>query len=275
MLHVERVEASTETPSKTFLFLHGILGSGTNLRTIAKRFVTQCPAWSAVLVDLRGHGKSPHGDDPQTLAACAHDLEVVAAQLAYPVRGVLGHSFGGKVAMAYAAQHRAELERLVVVDSMPGARRGGRGSESTLSVIEALKSVPAMHPNRDSFIDAMVRLGVERSTAMWLAMSLRREPEGFRIGFDLAQIDALLDDYFAVDQWPVLALGTDTNTQVIVGDRSPVFAEEDRARCLALQGDSKLEVVTLPAGHWVHVDDPDGLVKALVHPRTHVAKEPS
>lgn len=271
MLHVERVEASTETPTKTFLFLHGILGSGTNLRTIAKRFVTQCPTWSAVLVDLRGHGKSPHGDDPQTLASCADDLEAVATQLAYPVRGVLGHSFGGKVAMAYAARHRAELERLVVVDSMPGARRGGRGSESTLSVIEALKSVPVMHPNRDSFVDALVRLRVERSTAMWLAMSLKREPEGFRIGFDLAQIDALLDDYFEVDQWPVLALGRCANTQLIIGEKSPVFGSEDRARSLALQDDSKVEVVMLPAGHWVHVDDPDGLVEALVHP----AKEPS
>ena len=266
MLHVERVEAPTEVPSKTFLFLHGILGSGANLRTIARRFVALCPSWSVVLVDLRGHGASPVGQGPHTLAACAADLEELSAGLAHPVRGILGHSFGGKVALAYAAGHRAELERLVVVDSMPGARAAGRGSESTLAVIEALKHVGPAHPNRDSFVDALVRLGVERSTAMWLAMSLKRTPEGFRVGFDLAAIDALLEDYFAVDLWPVLGLGSRQDTQLILGDLSPVFAAEDRARCLALQEDLKLELVTLAAGHWVHVDDPNGLVKALTGP---------
>ena len=271
MMHFERVESNDGTPAKSFLFLHGILGSGGNLRSIAKRFVASEPSWSVVLVDLRGHGKSPVGEAPHTLIACVGDLEALGAKLAYPVRGILGHSFGGKVALAYAGTHRAELERLVVVDSMPGTRRGGRGSESTLAVIEALKRMDAVYATRDSFIDALVKEGVERTTAMWLAMSLKREPDGLRLSFDMNSIDALLDDYFEVDLWPVLSLGTRFDTQVIIGDKSKVFAEEDRARCLALEVDSKLEVVTLPAGHWVHVDDGDGLVNALANP----AKEPA
>lgn len=266
MLHFERVESNALTPTKSFLFLHGILGSGGNLRSIAKRFVAADPSWSVVLVDLRGHGKSAALEAPHTLIACVGDLEALGATLAYPVRGILGHSFGGKVALAYAGTHRAELERLVVVDSMPGARRGGRGSESTLAVIDALKRVNFAYATRDSFIDALVKEGVERTTAMWLAMSLRREPDGFHLSFDMRSIDALLDDYFEVDLWAVLSLGTRSNTQVIIGEKSSVFAEEDRARCLALEGDAKLEVVMLPAGHWVHVDDADGLVNALANP---------
>jgi len=271
MLHFERVESNVGTPNKSFLFLHGILGSGGNLRSIARRLVAADSSWSVVLVDLRGHGKSPVGEAPHTLLGCVGDLEALGGTLAYPARGILGHSFGGKVALAYAGTHRAELERLVVVDSMPGARRGGLGSEGTLSVIEALKRVDAFYATRDSFIDALVKQGVERTTAMWLAMSLKREPEGLRMTFDMKVIDALLDDYLEVDLWSVLSLGTRFNTQVIIGEKSNVFTEEDRARCRALEVDSKVEVVTLPAGHSVHVDDADGLVNALANP----AKEPS
>jgi pimeloyl-ACP methyl ester carboxylesterase len=53
LLHVDLVTAAGATPTRAFLFLHGILGQGTNLRTLARRFVEARPMVQAVLVDLR------------------------------------------------------------------------------------------------------------------------------------------------------------------------------------------------------------------------------
>ena len=62
--------------TQRLLFLHGMLGRGANLRTIARRFVDQRPAWDAWLVDLRGHGASPKGSPEPSLAAAADDVEI-------------------------------------------------------------------------------------------------------------------------------------------------------------------------------------------------------
>src|SRR4051812_33412858 len=116
-----------EAPSRLLLFLHGILGSGPNWRTFAKQIVAARPDWGAVLVDLRLHGESQDGfAPPHTLAAAAADLEELIATLeqtdeAAPlvvrprVRGVLGHSFGGKVALELARQRAGDLDQLFVV----------------------------------------------------------------------------------------------------------------------------------------------------------------
>ena len=42
--------------NKTMAFLHGILGSGSNWRSFAKRLVQDKPGWRALLIDLRKHG---------------------------------------------------------------------------------------------------------------------------------------------------------------------------------------------------------------------------
>ena len=47
------VTAEGARPERAILFLHGILGSGGNWRTFARRFVAARPDWAAVLVDLR------------------------------------------------------------------------------------------------------------------------------------------------------------------------------------------------------------------------------
>src|SRR5262245_2654909 len=78
------------------IFLHGILGRGNNLRTIARRFVEARPDWTAWLVDLRGHGRSPKALPNPSLEAAARDVVDLAAQAAQPVRAIVGHSFGGK-----------------------------------------------------------------------------------------------------------------------------------------------------------------------------------
>ena len=71
------VELSFETirgpksAERRIVFLHGIMGSGANLRTIARRFVSARPEFEAWLVDLRGHGSSPKGTRDSSLQAAA------------------------------------------------------------------------------------------------------------------------------------------------------------------------------------------------------------
>jgi len=66
-LAFERIDG--ERPERTILFLHGMLGKGGNLQTLAKRFVQEQPGWTALLVDLRGHGRSPKGTPGASLEA--------------------------------------------------------------------------------------------------------------------------------------------------------------------------------------------------------------
>jgi pimeloyl-ACP methyl ester carboxylesterase len=51
---------------------------------------------------------------------------------------------------------------------------------------------------------------------------------------------------------------------LVIGDRSPVFDAADRAHAERLARDGRASLDVLPAGHWVHVDDPDGLTRALL-----------
>src|SRR5687767_12064792 len=87
-------------PRRWIMFLHGILGSGANWRSFAKGLLAACPGWGAVLVDLRMHGSSQGFAPPHTVAAAAADLASLG--LPGPLGAVVAHSFGGKVALAYA-----------------------------------------------------------------------------------------------------------------------------------------------------------------------------
>ena len=90
------------------IFLHGILGTGRNWKTPAKRIVASHPHWQALLVDHRGHGASEEGGEPHDLESCAEDLNQLLHGLSLRPDVVCGHSFGGKVALAFK---KASLEK--------------------------------------------------------------------------------------------------------------------------------------------------------------------
>lgn len=243
------------------LFLHGILGSGANLRTLARRFVQARPRWGAVLVDLRKHGASQHFSPPHTVVAAAHDLDVLSSHVPGPIRGVWGHSFGGKVALQYASEH--ELDEVFLIDSNPGLRLEARGSESTMAVIAMLGELQEWWPTRQSFIDEVVRRGHTLAIAQWLAMNLDRGEHGVRFGLSLGAIRLLLDDYFTRDLWSVLEHPR-SHIVVVNGGRSNVYDVRDTARLAALVSD-RVEVHVVPqAGHWVHAEAPDELLKIMI-----------
>ncbi len=268
---------SPAKPTRWMVFLHGILGSGANWRTFAKQIVAASPEWGAVLVDLRLHGESQQVSPPHTLAAAARDVQELIAHLESSaqnglanggagVRAVLGHSFGGKVALELATQRNGDLDELFVVDSTPSARPDRHGSESTQHIVDLLTHLPTEFPDRAAFTAWIEERGVSRPTAMWLAMNVRPVPNSTRFVFrvDIASIRELLDDYFRVDLWGLLEhppAGAPMRAHLIVGGKSGVVDAADRAhveRCPR----TTLDVIE-EADHWVHVDAPDAL-RAIV-----------
>lgn len=255
------IEPPTGKAGKWMLFLHGILGSGANWRSFARAFVKERPEWGAVLVDLRLHGDSTSGfAPPHTVASAAADVHELFPLVPGPVRGVLAHSFGGKVSLALVDRLKGDLDHLFVVDATPGARLDARGSESTKHIVELLSSLPDRLASRDEFMKLIEEKGVTRPTAMWLAMNVRPvvNTTEFVFRIDVAAVRQMLDDYFAVDLWPIVERNEGVVCKhLVAGGKSSVVDAPDRDRW------SKAPRATVDvieeAGHWVHADCPDAL----------------
>lgn len=266
-LFVDRI--TPEGADREAVFLHGILGSGQNLRTVARRFTESCPGWGAAVVDLRGHGRSMDIDAaPATLATCAADLLQTLKIAPLRTGAIIGHSFGGKVAIELVARTAEQpIDHLVVIDSLPGARPDHRGSESIKEVLRALDAAPGPFESRNAFTAEMERLGLSKPIAQWLGTSVRRLEDGtFRFGIDLSFVRAVLADYFTHDDWATLeSPPAGTRPHLLIGGRSSVFSAEDRARAEALAARGVLTVDVLETGHWVHAEAPEAVVSVLAH----------
>ncbi|WP_394833502.1 alpha/beta hydrolase [Pendulispora rubella] len=259
------------TPTRWIFFLHGILGSGNNFRTLARRWVQARPHLGLVLVDLRMHGRSQGFEPPHTIESAAKDLVALEAEVTArggTVCGVVGHSFGGKVALQYVADKRGELDRAWIIDSTPGARPNAAGSESTVRVYQLLRTLPPRFESRQAFNDALAAGGLDAGMVQWLAMNVDSIPGGgYRFRLDLDAIGALLGDYFEQDLWPVVENPPGTiSIELIIGGRSKVLDEADRQRAerAARQSPGRVDVhIIAGASHWVHVDAPDELFELL------------
>jgi pimeloyl-ACP methyl ester carboxylesterase len=207
------------------------------------------------------HGQSQGAPPPHTIASAADDLVRLGESLSLPIAGVMGHSFGGKVALAYASRRALpELEQAWVLDASPGTRRD-RASE-TEAVLRTLRAVPEELPSRERFLEIVAAHGHPRAIADWMAMNLRRADDGFRLRLDLDAVEALLDAYFAADLWPVLEHAQGARAfHVVVAGQSDALDAADRARLAAIAArEPRVHPhFVAEAGHWVHVDAPDAI----------------
>lgn len=279
-LAVEHLPGSVPSTRRA-VFLHGMLGRGNNLRSLARRFVDARPGWDALLVDLRGHGASPKSSPDPSLSAAAGDVHALCA--GSNVAALIGHSFGGKVALEVARiAHSAGsqtgtaalalpgLAHVVTLDTNPGVRRPGdvTGRDSVVAVLQLLAGLPAVHASRTAFVEALVAQGLSRMLAGWLAQSTEAAPTApgaVRFALDLGELRALLDSYFANDLWPFLSQPPPgLHIHLVIGERSASYSPADRERAAQLAATwPQITVDLLPTDHWVHAEDPEGLLKLL------------
>jgi pimeloyl-ACP methyl ester carboxylesterase len=248
------------------LVAHGILGAGRNWRGLARTLADRHPTWRFALPDLRGHAGAAPRPPPHTVAACAADLADLCAEIGEPEL-VVGHSFGGKVALAWAARHGGPKTRLQILDCPPGP--ASPAGADALAVLAAVRAAPVPSPDRGPIRAFLRDRGISEPVVAWLATSLVQGEDGWRWGYDIPAIDALLADFFALDCWPFLLGPPAARVRFLRAGRSDRWTAAELGRFAALPPTSPVSLdVLAEAGHWLHVDDPEGTMRWMAEDLT-------
>ncbi len=228
---------------------------------MGRRLAKSYPDWRFVLIDLRGHGDSHGLIGPHTIESCADDLISLCSEIGHTPSLVIGHSFGGKVALAYGRRQPEALQAIWSLDSPPGVDTIASGI-SIDRVIDTARSAPTPLSHRLAAVPHFEEAGYDRSVASWMTTNLKRSGDGFVWRFDLDVIEELLNDYRQDSLWSFLE---DPDRRVTVNfllaGRTTWWRGPVQDRLMALDRSFVHELSE--AGHWVHIDDPDGLVQAL------------
>ncbi len=248
------------------VILHGLYGSGDNWLTIARELAGICTVY---LPDQRNHGKSPHTDS-HTYDDLVADLLDFLDQQEIKKCILMGHSMGGKAALAFASRYPSRISKLIVVDISPadfgekenrtrqtGFHRELTGTLRSMPVERFASLREASKAFSEKFSD--LRLG------QFMLKNLTRVPEGgFRWRINLEALEKHL---------PEIARGLDAETLkhnifrqfpilFIRGGKSQYFTEEDVVRVREMLPMATVSTIK-NGGHWLHAEEP-ALFTAMV-----------
>lgn len=264
LLHHDRITADDATPERWLLVLAGIYGAGRNWGSVARRLVDERSGWGAVPVDLRGHGSSPAMEPPHTVEACAADLAALVEAEEIRAEAILGHSFGGKVALLYARRRPEALRHVFVIDSTPDAREPGG---SAWAMLEVLRDAPGPFATREAAIEAVLAGGFAPPVAQWMSTNVDRgDDEAYRWRLDPDQMEALLRDFFREDAWDVVEDPPEGCTiHLVRASESNVLTDEAAERIeAAARATDRVRLHRVEGGHWLNADNPEALHRLLV-----------
>jgi len=164
---------NAKRPTPT-VFIHGFLGSAMNFRSLGQnedfmgdRFVHS--------LDIRNHGRSPHVDS-MLWSEMAGDVVKFLDYEGYDQAQIVGHSLGGKIAMAMALLHPERVANLVVVDIAPV---NYPPVSEPLLILQAMDELPLDQIHTRSDADEMLRESIPSELVRGFALqNLMPEPNG-------------------------------------------------------------------------------------------------
>ena len=241
------VDHGTAGNAVPLVLLHGLFGAAGNFGAIQRRLATDR---RVVALDLRNHGASPHAA-AMDYAAMAQDVTESLDALAVGPAAILGHSMGGKVAMALALMHPARVERLVIADIAPA-----QYEPHFRTLARAMQALPVVPGQTRAAADAALAPAIPDAALRGFLLQGFRPGTGWRIGLD--QIAAALP---AIEDWTVTGR-YDGPALCLLGEHSEYVLPEHRPVFRALF--PAIKFTTLHgAGHWLHSDAPDAFVAAV------------
>ena len=246
--------------TRHLVMLHGIYGRGRNWQGIARSLVASRPDYTCWLVDLPHHGHAgsgAHGDTVQGLAADVWDW--LKASDITP-SAILGHSYGGKVALAMTLTARALPLQVWIIDSTPEAKPP---SGSAWAMLEAVRGLPARFESREAAQAALVERGYTVGVAQWMTTNLARDGDSFRWTLDFAAMERLLLNFFETPMWePIESPAPAHELHILKATESSAISAEAVRRIEAAAG-ARVHLHYGEGGHWIHAERPDVVTKLL------------
>jgi pimeloyl-ACP methyl ester carboxylesterase len=226
-------------PGTPLMIAHGLFGSARNWGVIAKRLSDARPVTA---VDMRNHGASP--------ATGTHGYDDLAADLAAAMgdlpHDVLGHSMGGKAAMALALSRPDRVRKLIVADIAPVAY-----AHSQSHLIAAMRRVDPGRLARRSEADALLAADIEDATTRaFLLQSL-----DLKSGRWALNLDTLEREMDRITGWPDPPGRFEGPALFLAGGASDYVRLEHRETIRALFPAARIARIP-QAGHWLHAERP-------------------
>lgn len=229
------------------MLVHGLFGSLDNLGVLARDLVTD---HDILQVDMRNHGLSPRADE-MNYPAMAQDLLDTLDAHNIEKATVIGHSMGGKAVMALTALAPERIEHLVAIDIAPVDYHVRRHDE----IFAAINAVTrAGVSSRQQAATVMREFLAEEGVIQFLLKS-------FVDGEWRFNVPVLWDQYPHIVGWKTIP-AWDHPALFIPGGNSPYVTEAYRDDLLSQFPQARAHVIA-GAGHWVHAEKPDAVLRAI------------
>ncbi|BBT72028.1 MULTISPECIES: esterase [Enterobacteriaceae] len=229
------------------VLVHGLFGSLDNLGILARDLVSD---HDIIQVDMRNHGLSPRADE-MNYPAMAQDLLDTLDANQIEKATLIGHSMGGKAVMAMTALAPERIDRLVAIDIAPVDYHVRRHDE-IFAAINAVTSAGVA--TRQQAATVMREYLHEEGVIQFLLKSF--VDGGWRFN-----VPVLWEQYPHIVGWEAIP-ARDHPALFIPGGNSPYVTEAYRADLLAQFPQARAHVIA-GAGHWVHAEKPDAVLRAI------------
>ena len=235
------------------VILHGLFGAGRNWSQVAQALAADHRVY---LPDARNHGASPWAESMSYVEMADDVLALIEReQMRRPF--VIGHSMGGKTAMALALSHPEAIGGIAVIDIAPESYAG-----QFSSYVSAMRSLEmASAASRREIQQALAdNLGAE-TPADYLMQSLRRQNDRFDWRLNLLATGLCMRELCGFPD-ALREARYDGPALFIHGAESDYVRPASFAGIRALFPRAGAERIA-DAGHWVHADQPAALLCGL------------
>ncbi|MGX9962649.1 alpha/beta fold hydrolase [Roseomonas sp. F4] len=247
-----KLNVTTMGEGAPVVLLHGLLGAGQNFGAVQKALAAD--GFRVLALDLRNHGASPHADGMAYADMAADVAETLQAEGAWPA-AIIGHSMGGKVAMALALTEGHGVSRLLVADIAPVTYP----SPLFNTYIAAMQAIPLRSGLTRREADAALVAAVPAAPLrafLLQNMIFANDPPAWRIG--LEEIAAAMPE---IGGWPNLPGRYEGPVLVLAGESSDYVQPAHWPAVQRLFPAAELSKIA--AGHWLHAENPQAFLAAV------------
>ena len=247
----ELLNYKIEGKGHTIVLIHGLFGNLDNLGTLARDLKDD---YQVVSLDLRNHGRSFHSDT-HNYQVLAHDAKHTLNFLGLENYTLIGHSMGGKAAMALADIARDQVRELIVLDMAPVRYQQRRHD----NVLAGLNAVLAAKPVSRSEAMQLLAQHIEiDGVRQFLSKSLYKDGEHLSWRFN---VPALENNYDHIQEWQEIT-PIDIPTLFIKGGDSDYLLAEHQVQIQRQFIRAKAHVIA-NTGHWLHAEKPFEVLRTI------------